>query len=286
MTYTYTKLLLGYLLFTFSSILFAQSIKTAKYSTSNKGKFFFSWGGNRESFSKSDINFKGENYNFTIKNAVARDKPKGWHIDYINPSRMTIPQTNAKIGYFISNKYSISLGVDHMKYVLQNNINQVVDGVINLPNTAAGSLYNGVYNNKNVFLLKDFVKFEHTDGLNYIYTEFSRLDDISTLFNLKNTDKFQINITEGLSGGILLPRTNSTLLEKERYDQFHLSGYGMSLRAGINLTLYKHFFIQLDLKGGYINMNDIRTTNNTSDSASQHFTFLQRIVAFGGIFKI
>lgn len=286
MTYTYTKLLLGCLLFTFSSILFAQSIKTAKYSTSNKGKFFFSWGGNRESFSKSDINFKGENYNFTIKNAVARDKPKGWHIDYINPSRMTIPQTNAKIGYFISNKYSISLGVDHMKYVLQNNINQVVDGVINLPNTAAGSLYNGVYNNKNVFLLKDFVKFEHTDGLNYIYTEFSRLDDISTLFNLKNTDKFQINITEGLSGGILLPRTNSTLLEKERYDQFHLSGYGMSLRAGINLTFYKHFFIQLDLKGGYINMNDIRTTNNTSDSASQHFTFLQRIVAFGGIFKV
>jgi hypothetical protein len=55
-------------------------------------------GGNREVYSKSDITFKGNNYNFTLENAA--DKPKGWHIDYINP-RMTIPQTNLRIGYFL-----------------------------------------------------------------------------------------------------------------------------------------------------------------------------------------
>ena len=44
--------------------------------------------------------------------------------------------------------------------------------------------------------------------------------------------------------------------------------------------------MQLDLKGGYINMPDIRTTSNTAESASQHFTYLQRIIAFGGIFNI
>jgi hypothetical protein len=26
-----------------------------------------------------------EDYNFTIENMVAHDKPKGWHVDYINP---------------------------------------------------------------------------------------------------------------------------------------------------------------------------------------------------------
>lgn len=286
MTYTCIKSLLGCLSFIFSSTLFAQKNSTTRYTASNKGKFFVSWGGNRESFSKSDINFKGENYNFTIRDAKAKDKPKGWHVDYINPSRLTIPQTNAKFGYFISEKHSIAIGLDHMKYVMQNNINRVVNGVINLPETDSGSLHNGTYNNKNTFLTTNFAKFEHTDGLNYIYTEFSRHDDISSLFNLKNTGKFQINISEGIAAGILLPRTNSTLLDKERYDQFHLSGYGASLRAGLNFTFYKHFFVQLDLKGGYINMNDIRTTNDTSDSASQHFSFLQRIVAFGGIFRI
>jgi hypothetical protein len=36
-----------------------------------------------ERFYKSDITFKGNNYNFTLENAAAQDKPKGWHIDYI-----------------------------------------------------------------------------------------------------------------------------------------------------------------------------------------------------------
>jgi hypothetical protein len=33
-------------------------------------------------------------------------------------------------------------------------------------------------------------------------------------------------------------------------------------------------------------MNDIRTTNSSADSAEQHFWFLQRIIAVGGIFRI
>ena len=33
-------------------------------------------------------------------------------------------------------------------------------------------------------------------------------------------------------------------------------------------------------------MPNIRTTNNAVDKASQHFYFLQRIIAFGGIFRI
>ncbi len=278
--------LIGFTLLLQAFNINAQDTETKKYTASNKGKFIVSWGGNRESFSKSDIRFKGSNYDFAIKNASAKDKPKGWHIDYISPSRITIPQTNAKIGYFISDKYSISLGLDHMKYVMERNRTKVLDGYIDIPSNEDGSIYNGVYNNENIFVSEDLLKFEHTDGLNYIYAEFSRHDDISSLFHIKNTNKFQINISEGLSGGIILPRTNTTLLLKERYDQFHLSGYGLSARAGINFTFFKHFFMQLDLKGGYINMSDIRTTNNSSDSASQKFWFLQRIVSFGGIFRI
>ncbi|MWW26617.1 hypothetical protein [Algibacter lectus] len=265
---------------------FAQDTNAVKYTASSKGKFFVSWGGNRDSFSKSDIHFEGDNYNFTIKDATARDKPKGWHLDYINPTRMTIPQTNFKMGYFISDKYSISLGLDHMKYVMENEKTRTLSGYIDLPTTEEGSKFNGIYNNEATFLPEDFLGFEHTDGLNYIYTEIARHDDISALFNLPNTDKFQINLTEGIGGGFLLPKTNSTLLIKERNDEFHLSGYGVSARAGINFTFFKHFFMQLDLKGGYINMPNIRTTPDPADRASQHFTYLQRIVSFGGIFRI
>ena len=78
----------------------------------------------------------------------------------------------------------------------------------------------------------------------------------------------------------------SKLLEKERHDDFHVSGYGVSAKVGLNFTFFKYFFIQTELKGGYIDMNDIRTTSSSSDTASQHFFFLQRIITFGGIFKV
>ena len=252
-----------------------------KYTAHNKGKFFISWGGNRGSYTKSNVNFKGENYNFTIDNVVAHDKPKGWHVDYLNPVKMTIPQTNFRMGYFINDHYSIAIGVDHMKYVMTQNQTASITGTI-----AANTAFDGEYNNTPVVLTADFLMYEHTDGLNYVNTEFSRHDDISSLFKIRNTDKIQINVTEGLGVGLLYPKTNATLLGKERYDDFHVSGYGTSLKAGLNITFFKHFYLQGELKGGYINMQDIRTTQSTEDSASQDFFFFQRIITVGGIFKI
>ena len=252
-----------------------------KYTTHNKGKFFISWGGNRDTYSNSDITFRGKDYNFTLENVEAHDKPKGWHVDYINPSRMTIPQTNFRMGYFISDHYSVAIGVDHMKYVMTQDQAVPIDGYYQNPGS-----YDEILPNNQVLLTEEFLKYEHTDGLNYVNTEVSRHDDISSIFAIENTDKIQINLTEGVGFGLLYPKTNTTLLGKERHDDFHVSGYGTSLKAGLNVTFFKHFYLQGELKGGYINMQDIRTTQNTEDSASQDFFFFQRIIAVGGIFRI
>lgn len=267
----------------FSQYIFSQeTVETPeKYTAHNKGKFYIYWGGNRETYSKSDIRFKGDDYDFTLYDVEAHDKPKGWHVDYVNPSRMTIPQTNFRIGYFISDHYNISIGLDHMKYVMFNDKRVKYSGYY--PNE--GNYLENPIDNE-LTLTEDFLLFEHTDGLNYINTEFSRVDDISSWFNLPNTDKVQINATEGLGAGFIYPKTNTTLLGKERYDQFHLSGYGLSAKVGLNFTFFKYFFIQTEVKGGYINMSDIRTTKYTADSASQDFWFLQSIFTVGGIFRI
>ena len=252
-----------------------------RYTAHNKGKFLVSWGGNRDTYSKSDITFQGKDYNFTLENVSAHDKPKGWHVDYINPARMTIPQTNFRLGYFINDHYSVAIGVDHMKYVMTQNNAVNIDGYY--PNPGS---YKELLPNNQVLLTEEFLTYEHTDGLNYVNTEFSRHDDISAIFKIGNTDKIQINLTEGVGFGLLYPKTNTTLLGKERHDDFHVSGFGTSLKAGLNITFFKHFYIQGELKGGYINMQDIRTTQSTEDKASQDFFFLQRIIAVGGIFKI
>lgn len=263
-----------------------ETANPTRYTAHNKGKMFIYWGGNRDSFSKSDIHFKGPDYDFTLYDVQASDKPKGWQVDYINPARMTIPQTNFRIGYFINDHYTISLGLDHMKYVVNQAQIVTIGGVVgnSYPQFAGTYLPSG--NNTIDLTTGDFLTFEHTDGLNYINTEIGRVDDISKLFKIKNTDIFQVNILEGAGTGVLLPKTNAKLLGKERHDDFHLSGFGISAKAGINLTFFKHYFIQAEMKGGYINMNDIRTTSETADRASQHFLFLERIIAFGGIFKL
>ena len=265
-----------------TNLVWSQEIAPSilKYTANNKGKFFVFWGGNRENFTKSDIRFWGANYDFTIKDVVADDRPKGWHIDYINPTRMTIPQTNFRFGYFFSQHYNISIGVDHMKYVMRQ------FQTVNMSGTIASNLgFDGLYNNQATALTEDFLTFEHTDGLNYINTEIARVDDISGIFRLSNTDKFQINLTEGVGVGLLFPKTNTMLMGQDRHDEFHISGFGLAAKAGLQFLVFKHYFVQTELKGGYINMSDIRTTYNSTDKAAQSFMFLERIVAFGGMWR-
>ncbi len=142
------------------------------------------WGWNRGNFSDSDIHFKGENYDFTLHDVKAKDKVNSFTFrDYVNPRRITIPQTNLRIGYFFHDNYtirSVSIGVDHMKYVMRNYQTVKIDGEINTE-----SQFDGIYNNNDILLTHNFLTFEHTDGLNYINLEVNRFDNLNKLLNFK-----------------------------------------------------------------------------------------------------
>ncbi|MBE7630406.1 hypothetical protein J2Q17_10340 [Tenacibaculum piscium] len=253
-----------------------------KKKVTNKGKFFAYWGWNWASYSDADIHFKGDNYDFTLSDVKAQDRQTKFSFNkYFNPGNVTIPQTNYRIGYFFKENYTVSIGVDHMKYVMIDDQNVKINGNINDGNAK----YDGTYNNETVNLAEDFLRFEHTDGLNYVNVELKRFDDVSHWFGL-NLENLQINLTEGFGMGILYPKTNSKLLGKDRNDSFHLSGYGASLVAGVNISFLKHFYVQADLKGGHIYMPDVKTTSNSSDSASQNFFFLQKTILIGGKFRL
>ena len=187
----------------------------------NKGKMYIFGGWNRAHFSNSDIRFRGENYDFTLKNVVAYDRQTPFALDpYFQITKLSIPQTNLRIGYFISEHYNISFGVDHMKYVMEQNQAVKIKGKISV----AGTKYDGVYNNSDIILTDDFLTFEHTDGLNYLNLAISHVDNIFD-FNKLRIKNFEINFTEGVGIGALMPRTNTQLLNKKRYDQYHLAGY-------------------------------------------------------------
>jgi len=242
-----------------------------------KGNFFAYWGWNRDAFTTSDIHFKGDNYNFVLHDVVAKDRQSPFNVrTYFSPSSITIPQYNFRFGYFFDDHYNISIGADHMKYVMQQFQTVKITGDI----AVSDPVYDGHYENEDIVMAENFLKFEHTDGLNYENIEVRRFD---VIFGRKN---FSFSANEGLGIGILVPRTNTTLLNNPRYDEFHLAGYGINSTLSLNATFFKFFFIQMEWKGGFINMPDIRTTMHKSDRASQHFLFSQYNMVFGGNFRI
>lgn len=243
----------------------------------NKGSFYFYWGWNRSFYSPSTIHFSGNTYDFQLYDVVAVDRQSPFSADlYLNPKRMTIPQYNARIGYYFKHNLQVSLGVDHMKYVMLHDQPSTINGYIYNSNTA----YDGVYVNEPITIAQDFLKFEHTDGLNYINAELRKSMRVFGVKYVQSTFLF------GGGVGMLLPKTNTTLLANSRYDAFHLAGYGVNGVMSLQLNFFKYFFVQGEAKMGFIHMPDIRTTMNASDRASQMFLYNQFNINFGVQFSL
>jgi len=168
--------------------------------TNQKGKLYVYWGWNRGWYTTSDISFRGTDYDFNLNQVVAKDRQTPFSLNaYLNPTLITIPQYNFRIGYFISKNYDISFGVDHMKYVVQSDQTVKISGYISSTETE----YDGEYDNDDIIIEEGFLNFEHTDGLNFLNVEFRRFD------NIFDFNKVKINLTEGFGLGALMPKTNS-----------------------------------------------------------------------------
>ncbi len=256
----------------------AQTTVTTPPHPSNKGKFYFFWGYNRAYYTHSDLHLYGDNYDFTLDELVAKDRQTPFSADvYLNITKLTIPQCNYGIGFYLNDHYSVSLSADHMKYVMVQNQTVKISGTIADSHTS----YDGVYNHDDLVVTKDFLVFEHTDGLNYIVAEFNRTDNLLPLFTHYTGRRIEVNLTEGIGFGGLFPRTNATLLSNARNDAYHLAGYGASVKVGLNVTFFRHLFLAANLKAGFINMPNIRTTASARDHGSQKFGFLQDNVLIG-----
>lgn len=241
----------------------------AKSAFAKKGSMFVFWGWNRAWFTKSDIHFKGANYDFYLHDVVAHDRPSKLNLDYINPTQVSAPQFNFRLAYFIKDDLALVLAQDHMKYVMDQDQTVEVSGNISDP------VYAAMINNGQIDLTDaNFLTFEHTDGLNYINL------GIEKYKLLYEKNKFKIGWSYGGGLGALLPKSNVKLFGNERSDRFHLAGFGLDLRTNINMVFWNHWMARVETKFGYINMPDIKTTlNNKPDKASQDFVFGQ--VNFG-----
>lgn len=255
--------------------LFKAPVSKKPEPLSKKGQMFFFYGWNRAAFSNSDIHFKGNGYDFQLNNVTAQDRPTKFGIVYFDPSWFTVTQYNFRIGYFIKDNLALVLGIDHMKYVMDQ------DQTVNFKGHISDPQYAGMVQNGQVNLADEkFLTFEHTDGLNY---ENLGLEKYKSLINKKNVD---LVWSYGAGIGFMFPKSNVKLFGNERSDRFHVAGMGTDVRASLNLVLWNHVMVRLEGKAGYINMWDIKTTlNNKPDKAQQDFVFGQIMGGIGYTFN-
>jgi hypothetical protein len=209
----------------------------------NPGQIYFIWGYNRGWHSKSDATFTTADGTFTIHDAHGNDRPSTDLIDYIKPSHILIPQYNLRIGYQLTPKWSIEVGMDHMKWVFDPNRPYHVTGdydrtvYVQDPNDPH-NLFG--YNFDQVKQTGDmrWLTFEHSDGYNYAFVAGVYKHN---LYSTRN-EKFKVDALGGAGLGPMIPKTKvmfhqDTWWNWEGLDnKFHVAGFGGHAEGKLRLT--------------------------------------------------
>ncbi len=247
----------------------------AQQTPSLKHRVFAYWGYNRAQFTASSIRFTGNNYDFILHDVAAKDKPEGFTFsNYFKPKNIWIPQYNYRVGWFLNNQWSFSIGLDHMKYVVVKDQQVKLTGTISRDRSAA---YATSGETGEVRITPDFLTYEHTDGLNLLALD---ADHYSRMWTSRN-GRQAFYFTQGLFAGPVIPRTDVRLFGEGINNKFHLAGYGAGAQLGLFALVADRVFLRANVRAGYMELPSVLTTGKSEDRASQHFWFMEENVMLG-----
>lgn len=256
-----------------------------------RGKSYFprltvSWGYNRAAFTRSTLHFKGPGYDFSLNNVTGHDRPSGLKSgDYTHITRISIPQYNYAVGFQITDRWGVTLGMDHIKYVMDDNQTSHLFGTID---SSASPQWAGNWNGETVTVDPDFVKFEHTDGFNYLVGGV-RYSLLRESFHVKEDGKnsypkVYVRPFIGLDLGLMIPRTDVRIFGYGLNNRFHIAGVATSANVGAKVNFFKCLFLQANVRGGFATLPSVLIHNDAPDRAHHSLGFLEATVAIGGNF--
>jgi len=244
-----------------------------------KRRMYFMWGYTRAWYNNTDIHFqdhsgkyhpqtdKYNNYDFTIYNATARDRPDfKWKRDIIN---ITIPQFVARIGFRLNRKWDLEFNYDHTKYVVDDYQKVKIDGQI----------FGKPVGGDTILDPNQFLHFEHTDGAN-----FAMLNAVRK-WRLLNTRNFACEAIAKPGAGVVFPRTDVTIFGEHLNNNWHVAGWIFGLETGIRLVFFKKFTCEITTKGSYANYARSLVLGKGNGNANHYLVTKQFTVSLGYMFK-
>jgi hypothetical protein len=249
-----------------------------KESAGHKQRFYFYWGYNRAYYSKTNLHFNGPNYDFTLYRLTAHDRPSKFGLVYFNPATFTVPQYNYRIGYFITEHLSISGGMDHMKYVVDQDQMTTISGIVT---PQASQTYQGTYLHDSIQLTNDILMFEHTNGFNLESIEFEYLFHIT-----KFGKHFSLKLNTGFGGIWIIPKTDVRVFGDGLDNDFHVAGYTFEGKAGPRLEFKNKFFFAVETKCGYASLPYVLIKNSAPEVSDHNVIYYEWYGAAGMYFPI
>jgi len=246
------------------SCLFVQAQENIK-PEKKKGAFYFSWGYNKDWFSRSDIHFEDhitDNYDFTVHRVSAGDAPR---LDKIFNKEFSVPQYSYRVGYYFNNNLGIEISFDHAKYIMDQNQKVHITGYIREEQL-----------DKDTIIGEHFLMFEHTNGANFLMLSVLKRKEF---YHNKNGKQNLEGLVKA-GGGVVIPKTDVTLFNERRDNVFHVAGYIAGIEADIRYHFCKRFFLEPAIKGSYANYVNVLTIG--SAHANHHF-FAAELILTGGV---
>lgn len=260
----------------FSILLFSSgftySQRKTKLNTNGKGTLFGHVGYNRSAYSSSDVSFSSTNYDFTMGGMSFSDNDEEVGLgNYFNSSS---PQFNFHLGFFVANKWAITLGLDRLNYFSRSNQGVTLDGAFS-PN--AHSDFSGSYQNEDIILNRDQLYLQQNGGVNYVRVGLLRVDQ---LYKSRKAE-FAVNTIVGVGVGALFSGLDYTFDNYTVQNVTSLSGFGFSGHLGLRFDFFQHVFLQTSLSGGLFNQGNIDLTTDANSTASHKIGYISPEISLG-----
>lgn len=272
------KILIYFICFWSSLLLtpasvFGQTDTLLREANRHVHRWYFYWGYNRDYYSKTNLHFHGPDYDFTLYGLQGNDRPEKFGWVYLNPGKLSIPQYNVRLGYFINHCFHVSLGMDHMKYVVTQNQPTRISGVIS---PQASIKYAGAYLNQPIALDWDVLVFEHTNGFNLVSF------DLEWLLPFRTYKKaFEFAWNTGVGGIWVVTKTDVRVFTDGLDNDFHVAGYTMAGKTGPRFEWKQRFFLSAEAKTGYASLPSVLIKNNAPELGDHNLVYFEWYLVAG-----
>jgi len=277
MVKNYFSLIIGFLVLGSFNL---NSQKKNAFNSANSGAFNLSYGNSASFYSKSNINFVGVGYNFTL------DKVQLWqqHEGIVLPDfqNFKTQQYNIHFGYNLKRGVNLSLGMDHVQYGIKPHQITSLTGFV-AEGTDPVSNLNGHYDQLAYNLDSAQFQYQTNTGLSFINCQ---LNLIQNLRRTKNRN-FVINAIYGIGAGVLYSSTDFNFGGYPQTNVKSLSGLGALVQAGLRFEFFRHIYIQPSLTGAFLSQRSNHTQNQAPKNLAMHnFGMLNTSINTGIIFAI